>query len=398
MVSRTLLRATLLVAFLSACAGARSQETSARVADLLQRLKSEDPKERIRATEELGRLGRRAIPLLESQQAGDPEVRFRIDQAISKIRNTDPFFLVHSHERRTSTTIKEETLANAHAWAFSAFPVAVELSDALGRPGPASVSLTLDKANLWEVAERFALASGTSLDADGNAGVRLVEGKQAATMRIRRQGRFLASARSAGRRIVVKLHAEPGLQPVRVSFELKEASTSDGRSLRNRTTADSVRLQYGAPFPAATLSVLTLPEEKLPAGTTLRIEGTAVVDLAKEIDAVEFRRDGRVPETRSLGDSRLTVSDFAAEGSSFKVTLSVAGARGATQSAWLIVADDDGRSLTIGTVALGGSTEQSLQGAWNWSRPATRLCMVRAVEVESVQVPVVLEGVAVGGD
>jgi hypothetical protein len=338
---------------------------------------------------------------LESQPADDAEVRSRLSSAISRIRNTDPYFLVRSHERRVSVNLKDVPLVEAHSPAFSGFPVAAGLRGIA--TDKTRVSLKLENAGFWEAVERFRAATGTSLDVDAHPGVQLRIEKPSKSFRADRQGRFLLSAQASAGRIVLKLTAEPGLQPVRVTFHLQDVKDPAGRSVLDRLTVDppsgkSCSLRYGT-FPAATLAVLTGPADVLADGTPFRIEGKAVVDLARDVEAVQFRRGAPEGETRTLSGCRLTLKSFDVVGeSSFRFDLACEGAKGWKAPAdrpylglgWIVIADDEGRSHITGTVGLAGRMDQDLQSGWEFPRPPTRLCVIQPTDVERVEIPVAL--------
>ena len=406
-IDRIIRTAVLATSLLACSAAAAPQDLESRVTEQVARLKSDDFKVRTAATEELVRLGRGALTTLEGLRSDDPEVRSRIAGAIARIRTTDPFFLLRSPERRTSVRVDKESVDDAYSRVFGAFPVPVPLSEMVKIDRNPRVSLILDNTGYWETVERFMAASKTFLEIE-RSGFRITGNSASRTSSMQRQGRFLVTARCSGRAITLQIHGEPGLLPLRATFKLREAAVASGESVISRLTVETPRagldqLQLGTSFPAATLAVLRLPEGTVPPGTLLRLEGTAAVELSRDLEAIEFRRAGAEQQVRVLSECSLTLNELRFEESSFKFNLATAGPKGwkapagspFLETLWLVVADDEGRSTIPGAIPYAGVGTHELQAGWFGRRPPTRFCVIRVTGVETIDVPLVLDSLAV---
>jgi hypothetical protein len=132
----------------------------------------------------------------------------------------------------------------------------------------------------------------------------------------------------------------------------------------------------------------------------VNIVGTAFVDLATDVEAVEFRGGN---ETKMLSDWRLSVTDLRLDADGFAFTLTEDGLKGWKApedrpylgKVWIIVADDEGRSRAPSSLGYGGSGSVGLQAGWSLPGRPTRLSLVRPTAVERVEVPVQLRGIVV---
>ena len=60
---------------------------------------------------------------------------------------------------------------------------------------------------------------------------------------------------------------------------------------------------------------------------------------------------------------------------------------------FVIVADDEGRSKAIGQMGYGGAGSTGIDAGWGLPGRPTRLVLVRATQVERVEIPVRLRGI-----
>jgi hypothetical protein len=136
----------------------------------------------------------------------------------------------------------------------------------------------------------------------------------------------------------------------------------------------------------------------------LRIEGTALISVPSHVAAVEFRAERFVgPQTQKLEDCALTLEEFTAGSGAFHVSMSDHGPRDwkppedkpFRSSLWVFVADDGGRVLAHSyTGSYGGQGSSGISGGLRGTGAvATRLVVVRPLEVEQFRVPIVIEGI-----
>ena len=385
-----------MVFVLAVALALQPQDLPSRVAEQVAHLASEDPRIRTAATDALVRLGRRAIPALEATKSDDPEVRSRVARAISRIQTTDPFYLVRSAERRVSVEFRDLPFPLAHDRAFAGFPVSVPPSEIF--LGANRVSLTTDKAGYWEVVEKFAGAAQVRLAPGGEVGLCLEARLPEKGVQFVRHGRFLAVGSVTRGRVWVQLYAEPGLQPVDVTFKLSELTDGTGASLLKKIVVDQPSWPWVSttPFPGGTLAVFPAPAER----AVVNIEGKAFVDLPTDVEAIEFRAGN---ETRALSEWQVSVDGlkFEQESFSFRIQSEELKAwktpeeRRHLGTVWIIVADDEGRSRTVGTMGYGRAGHYAIQSGWNFPNRATRLSFVRPTAVERVEFPVSLRGITV---
>jgi hypothetical protein len=336
------------------------------------------------------KLGRSTIPVLEAVKSDDPEVRSRIAQAISRIQKMDPFFLVRPLERRVSVSFKDLPFTEAYARVFSGFAVPPNLDIVFIRKD--KISLSLEGASYWEAVEKFASAAGVYLQQSLERPCFKEHGPGATFGHF---GRFMVQARTYPGTILVSLHPEPGLSPVSVSFKLTQVSDDAGVSLLDRIKADARSNE--TPVLSATLAKLTAAPEAL-RGKKVNILGTASIELATDIEAVEFRRN----EEKMLSQWSLTMDIRPLEGDfDFRLIMKelkgwkAPEERSYLAKAWVIVADDDGRTRVAGRMAYGGGGEHAVRGAWEHPGKATRICVLRPTAVERVEIPVQLRGIVV---
>jgi hypothetical protein len=387
----------MLLAWILAIA-LQTQELSTAVAEQIPRLKSDDSKVRMEATNALVRLGRRAIPLLEAARSNDPESQSRLLDAVARIRATDPFFLVHSHERRVSFSFRDLPFSQAHEKAFSGFPVAVTGTGFLHSTGRC-VSLTVEQAGYWEVVEKF----GKSADADiigGPAGLGYTHEHPFQTyFRLLRHGRFLLACNVGSGLIAFHLFTEPGLQPVAVSFKLDEVTDAAGTSILKKVTLDKTlaSLSRETPIGGARLGMLTAPKGVL---SVVDVDGTVTVDLATDVEAAEIRGPD---ETHTLSECRYRVTGFKRQEESFRLRVASEGLKGwkapegspHLSRVWVILADDEGRSKIMTTLPYGEPVDRGTGTGWAIPESPTRAFLIRPTQVERVQIPLRFRGIAV---
>jgi hypothetical protein len=388
-----------VILVLAAALALQAQDPSARVAEQVARLKSDDPKVRIAATDELVKLGRPAMAALEGTKSDDPEVRSRIAQAIQRIQAKDPFFLVRSVNRPVSVSFLDLPFSEAHARAFAGFRVPIP-TDGLFF-GDRRISMTADQAGYWEVVEKFAAAAQGRLEV-GLLGPKLVSGRPGPRVQYLRHDRFLIGSMASRKSIELRLFGEPGLQPVDFSFKLDDVTDGAGMSFRKSLALKSRNdeVTTGHAIQGGTIAVLTATEDGLPDGTKVSIDGTVLVDLAADVEAVEFRKSD---ETRTMSDWRLSVTDVKFDPESFKFTLNQEELKGWKRPeerpylgmVWVIVSDDEGRAKTIGRLGYGGAGGFGIGSGWDLPGRPTRLVLVRPTAIERVEVPVRIRGLAV---
>jgi hypothetical protein len=376
----------------------QAQDLPALVAEQVARLKSDDPKVRIAATDELVRLGRPAMPALEATKSNDPEVRSRITQAITRIQAKDPFFLVRSVSRRASVSFRDLPFSEAHARAFAGFRVPMPTNGLFF--GTKQVSLTADPAGYWEIVEKFAAAAGGRLEM-GFLGPSLEAGRPRDRVQFVRQDRFLVGAVGSQGAIELRLFGEPGLQPVGLSFKLDDVTDGAGTSIRKNIALKGRTddLTTGRAIQGGTFAILTAVEG-LPETTRVNIDGTVLVDLATDVEAVEFRKGD---ETRTLSDWRLSATDLKFEEGSFKFIVKQEELKGwkapeqrpYLEKVFVIVADDEGRAKTVGEMGYGSAGSYGMGAGWDLPGRPTRLVLVRPTVLERVEVPVRIRGLAV---
>ena len=281
----------------------QAQDLSDRVAEQAARLKSDDPQVRTAATDELVKMGRKVIPTLEATKSDDPEVRSRVAQAIARIQKTDPFFLVRPLERRVTVSFKDLLFSEAHARVFSGFAVPPRFTHQFGFKD--RISFSVEEASYWEAVEKFSAAAGAQLELPlGRAFIR--ERGARPTGVFGRGGRFMAEGTAyTGGTLILSLHPEPGLSPVVVAFKLARVTDDAGVSLLDRIKAD---LREEPPVLSVTLAKLTADPEVL-RGKKVNIDGTALIELATDVEAVEFRRN----EEKKLSEWPLAVDGLRLE-------------------------------------------------------------------------------------
>ena len=123
----------------------------------IEKLKSDDAREREKATRYLESLGPEALPTLESVRGNDPEVQARIRGITAAIRTRADLAKVFGATRRVTISFKGRPLGDAIR----------ELGKALGEEfdGTAvdlakTVDLELQNTTLWESLDAFARAAG----------------------------------------------------------------------------------------------------------------------------------------------------------------------------------------------------------------------------------------------
>jgi hypothetical protein len=377
----------------------QAQETAVRVAEQVGRLNSDDPDVRRAATDELVRIGRRAIPTLEATKTDDVEVRYRIAQAIGRIQTTDPWFLMRSPERRVSVSFRDLPVPEAHDRAFAGFPFPPVKSLSFSGSGP--VSMTAHQAGYWEVVEMFAAAAKARLsECSVTTGIQFADGHPNPSFRFVRHGRYLFEGWAGKGRIEIRLHAEPGLQPVAISFKMGDVTDGPGKSLLKGMSEEPSGSWYGTPYALGNLAVYIRRGALLEAGTEVTVEGTALVDLAADVETAEFR--GGV-ETRSLSEWRLTMERLTLNGSLPNYSLipeELKGWKAPEQRSylgivWLIASDDEGRSQVVDRMryGIGGKREKVL--GWDLPGRPTRLTFVRPTAIERLEIPVRLRGMVI---
>lgn len=375
----------------------QAQNVAGRVAEQVARLKSDDPQVRIAATDALVGMGRPAISALESTKSDDPEVRSRIAQAIKGIQAKDPFFLVRSVDRHVSVSFHDLPFPEAYARAFAGFRVPMSVEQLFwDKP----VSMTADQAGYWEIVEKFAAAAQGRLKV-GLLGPSLEAGRPGQRLQFVRHDRFLVGGMASRGAIELRLFGEPGLQPVGFSFKLDDVTDGAGTSFRKNIALKSRTddLTTGNAIQGGTFAILTAVEG-LPESAKVDIDGTVLVDLATDVEAVEFRKGD---ESRTLGDWRLSANELKFEEGSFKFTVNQEELKGwkppeqrpYLKTVFVIVADDEGRAKTVGHIGFGGAGSYGIGAGWDLPGRPTRLVLVRATTVERVEVPVRIRGLAV---
>ena len=200
---------------------------------------------------------------------------------------------------------------------------------------------------------------------------------------------------------MLRLFGEPGLQPVGLSFKLDDVTDGAGTSIRKNIALKGRTddLTTGQAIQGGTFAILTAVEG-LPESTRVNIDGTVLVDLATDVEAVEFRKGD---ETRTLSDWRLSATDLKFEAGSFGFTVKQEELKGwkppeqrpYLEKVFVIVADDEGRAKTVGRMGYGGAGSYGIGGGWDLPGLPTRLVLVRPTAIERVEVPVRIRGLAV---
>ena len=63
--------------------------------------------------------------------------------------------------------------------------------------------------------------------------------------------------------------------------------------------------------------------------------------------------------------------------------------------AWVIVADDSGRTRVAARTNYGAAGSMAIRAGWEHPGKATRICVLRPTAVERVEIPVQLRGIVV---
>ncbi|HVE42953.1 MAG TPA: hypothetical protein VNM14_23940 [Planctomycetota bacterium] len=387
----------------------------ARVRQDVDQLKDDDPGVRQRAANRLAQLGASALPSLEPFLKGDNlDLRGQVRGVIEQIYATDPLYLVRRPNRLVSVALKDAPVPRAIDDLFKPFNVRPNTY----RDGviPLSqwepITLNLEGATFWQACQAFAKSTATEMEVDSSDGVIFRRPSKTERPAFFTRGPYFLVAkaiRNEGKaRLQVCGYPEPGWFLPTATLSIDSIDGSDGRSYRSAFTPleKSSSFHHGSSFaPACRVA----KSEDLPAGVSLSVRGSLVLELPTRVEAIICRpEDLKPPATTTISGSKITLSKLQIDEGGYSYSLDHDGpkdwkappAKSFLERFQIILADDQGPLLCPGTCGYAGKGSMSVSSGWplrQFWRPATRFCLVRILDVEQVTLPYEIQGIELTG-
>ncbi len=395
-------------------------EIAAEIKGALRLIESDDPTERETGQNRLGRLGFSALAQLEPYlRAGDPEVRGRVAAAMDRIHGTDPLFLARPSLRLTSVHLKKSPLKVALSETFRPFLVSPEVETHVGGEIPTALTLDLDHATFWEAILGFKSVTSAFFVPE-----RLLFCDHSAFGRFslsKADGPFLSAGylERDDRKAVLRIRIlmEPGWLPIDATFSISSIRDADGKDvlplfenhlkedLEAKTFGEEVERRppdHGSACPTFLVASLKADSGKLPVGVRLTVQGIAKVRIPTAVQSAEFRIQGfKGDEERVIGEHRIRATELVLRSKDIQYKTGSSGPKGwkppqdksYQNDIWLVVADDEGRSIYRGGETYSSSGTRSSGANWPFKSAPTRLCYVRPMEAEVREINVTIEGI-----
>lgn len=396
----------------------------------IARLESESLQERTTAFEELRNMGHSVLPLLNQiTEAATGELQATLRSVIRAIWATDPLCMVSPPDRRISADIKDTTPEEARRILFADFPLCPPIDDLLeierrSDKRVMKASLRLDNATYWQAILAYCAAFELELD----PGIRHAfgEGKFRHVRWSEPTGIAIVSATSQRNHVLregnawieedvftVKLHLEPGFQPIDGYVQITRITDSKGKVWSSDATIragfghhDSMPLTGDRSMPTLADTTIAIAAGKIHPSLTLTIRGFARTEIPIEVEsAVWNRKSWQANRSRIMGRSRVLLENFEVRAEGGKYTVSSVGIgeesvpkeKVIRSSAWIIIADDAGHSVNQSSIGVGGTGAGSVDTDYQWSypEPPTRVCLIRPLESRVIEIPFEIRDVPV---
>jgi hypothetical protein len=345
----------------------------------------------------LAAFGREGLPILErSRASAKPAAGNALQRAIARIHATDPFFLVRAPDRRVTARLKSASRAEAYTELFKGFPIHPHMPPQLefSHPVP-KVAVWLSDATYWEAVRAFCQAFDVELN-----GELFEESRSSAWSRP--FGACIVSANGAGRlgerTLTVRLHLEPGIQPIDGSIHSLKLTDAAGRRIPGLVESDGnsfMKLTGNRRDTTVGTTQIRWATGGRDHGSPLTLTGLARVVLPVEIESTIWLADDWDQDpVRTLGPCRIefiSLDPFRLRHTSPEIP-KAAGADAYRDHAWVFISDDEGRSVNNSGFGLGGGG--AIAGAnWPNDTPYKRVTVVRPMKAEVVEFPFEIKGI-----
>jgi len=368
-------------------------------------------------------MGHAVLPLLNQQsEAATGELQATLRNVIRSIWATDPLCMVSPPERRITADIKEATAEEARRILFADFPLCPPIDELLeverrSEKRVMKANLRLDNATYWQAI--LAYSATFELELEPDIRNTFGEGKYRQVRWSRPAGTAIVSAtwkrdrnlmRDQGEDnekdiFTVRLHLEPGFQPIDGYLHITRITDSTGALRSSEATVHSASWHHDFMSPTGDRHMPTLtemeievPTGKMAPSLKLTIKGWARFSIPKEVECAVWRlKSWQSHPSRIMRGSRIVLEDFKVRGKHGDITVStvgleengVAADREESNSAWVIIASDDGHSVNPLTIGLGGrgAGGAGVSFSWDHPEPPTRVCLIRPMVSRIIEFP-----------